>query len=207
MFFPSLSREGVGDEFMHKQIIEIIEESIAVKQDIIAHQVDVIVKIVNSIADILSSGGKLLVFGNGGSAADAQHLAGELVGRFELERNALPAIALTTDSSVITSISNDYSFNEIFSRQIEALGTPKDIALGISTSGNSENVLAGIRKAKAMKLTTIGFSGGEGGELSKIADLCFVAHSSSTPRIQEAHITVIHIICKLVEEKLYCEQR
>ncbi|MCK4401097.1 D-sedoheptulose 7-phosphate isomerase [bacterium] len=192
---------------MHKHIIEILEESITVKQDIIARQIDVIVKIVNSIADVLSSGGKLLVFGNGGSAADAQHMAAELVGRFELERSALPAIALTTDSSVITSISNDYSFNEIFSRQIEALGTQKDIALGISTSGNSENVLAGIRKAKSMELTTIGFSGGEGGELSKIADLCFIAPSSSTPRIQEAHITVIHIICKLVEEKLYCEQK
>ena len=192
---------------MHKRIIEILEKSISVKQDIIDHQIDVIVKIVNSIDDILSRGGKLLVFGNGGSAADAQHMAGELVGRFELERGALPAIALTTDSSVITSISNDYSFNEIFSRQIEALGTPEDIALGISTSGNSENVLAGIRKAKNMKLITIGLSGGEGGELSKIADLCFTASSSSTPRIQEAHITVIHIICKLVEEKLYCEQR
>lgn len=192
---------------MHKQIIKILEESITVKQDIVAHQIDIIVKIVNTIADVLSRGGKLLAFGNGGSAADAQHIAGELVGRFELERSALPAIALTTDSSVITSISNDYSFNEIFSRQIEALGTQKDIALGISTSGNSENVLAGIRKAKNMKLATIGFSGGEGGELSKIADLCFIAPSSSTPRIQEAHITVIHIICKLVEEKLYCEQR
>ena len=190
---------------MHKQIIEILENSIIVKQDIIAHQIDIIVKIVNSIADVLSRGGKLLVFGNGGSAADAQHIAGELVGRFELERSALPAIAFTTDSSVITSISNDYSFNEIFSRQIEALGTQKDIALGISTSGNSENVLAGIRKAKNTKLATIGFSGEEGGELSKIADLCFIAPSSSTPRIQEAHITVIHIICKLVEEKLYCE--
>lgn len=192
---------------MHKQIIEILEESISVKQDIVAHQIDIIVKIVNTIADVLSRGGKLLAFGNGGSAADAQHIAGELVGRFELERSALPAIALTTDSSVITSISNDYSFSEIFSRQIEALGTQRDIALGISTSGNSENVLAGIRKAKNMKLITIGFSGGEGGTLAKISDLCFIAPSSTTPRIQEAHITVIHIICKLVEEKLYCEQR
>ena len=190
---------------MNKQIIEILENNVAVKRDIIDHQIDVIVKIVNGIADALGRGGKLLVFGNGGSSSDAQHMAGELVGRFELERGALPAIALTTDSSVITSISNDYGFNEIFSRQIEALGTPEDIALGISTSGNSENVLAGIRKAKNMKLTTIGFSGGEGGELSKMADLCFIAPSSSTPRIQEAHITVIHIICKLVEEKLYCE--
>ncbi|MFH1904569.1 MAG: D-sedoheptulose 7-phosphate isomerase [bacterium] len=192
---------------MDKHIIEILEESIAVKQDIIANQIDVIVKIVNSIADVLSRGGKLLVFGNGGSAADAQHIAGELVGRFELERSALPAIALTTDSSVITSISNDYSFNEIFSRQIEALGTQEDMALGISTSGNSENVLAGIRKAKSMKLTTIGFSGKEGGTLAKITDLCFIAPCSSTPRIQEAHITVEHIICKLVEEKLYCEHK
>ncbi len=192
---------------MNKQIIEILENNVAVKQDIIDHQIDVIVKIVNSIADALKRGGKLLVFGNGGSAADAQHMAGELVGRFELERSALPAIALTTDSSVITSISNDYGFSEIFSRQIEALGAPEDIALGISTSGNSENVLAGVRKAKNMKLTTIGFSGGEGGELSKMTDLCFIAPSSSTPRIQEAHITIIHIICKFVEEKLYCEQR
>ena len=191
---------------MNKQIIEILENNVAVKRDIVDHQIDVIVKIVNSIADVLGRGGKLLVFGNGGSSSDAQHMAGELVGRFELERGALPAIALTTDSSVITSISNDYGFNEIFSRQIEALGAPEDIALGISTSGNSENVLAGIRKAKNMKLTTIGFSGGKGGELSKMADLCFIAPSSSTPRIQEAHITVIHIICKLVEEKLYCEQ-
>jgi len=190
---------------MNKQIIEILENNVAVKRDIVDHQIDVIVKIVNSIADVLGRGGKLLVFGNGGSSSDAQHMAGELVGRFELERSALPAIALTTDSSVITSISNDYGFNEIFSRQIEALGASKDIALGISTSGNSENVLAGIRKAKNMKLTTIGFSGGKGGELSKMTDLCFIAPSSSTPRIQEAHITVIHIICKLVEEKLYCE--
>ena len=148
------------------------------------------------------SGGKLLFFGNGGSAADAQHLAAEFVGRFVRERAGLPAIALTTDSSILTAVGNDYGFDRVFARQLEALGRAGDVAIGISTSGNSPNVLEGIKAAKRERLTTIGLSGKDGGMLAKEADLTITISSSSTARIQECHLAVGHLFCELTEEAL-----
>jgi len=140
-----------------------------------------------------------LICGNGGSAADAQHIAAEFVNRYNLERPPLPAMALTTDTSVITSIGNDYSFDDIFSKQVKALGMEGDILLCISTSGNSKNVLSAVRDARTQGLYTAGFIGNDGGELAKMVDLALVVKSNATPRIQEAHILAGHIICRLVD--------
>ncbi len=146
---------------------------------------------------------KLILFGNGGSAADAQHIAAELVNRFELERMALPAIALTTDTSVLTSIANDYDYSKIFARQVEALTEEGDVVIGISTSGASLNVIKGMQAAKEKGAKTIGLTGKNGGELAKIADLVLKVPSNDTPKIQEAHITILHIICYLIEKELF----
>lgn len=146
--------------------------------------------------------GKVLIFGNGGSASDAQHIAGELVGRFKLDRRAFSAIALTTDTSVITAIGNDYSFDCIFSRQIDGLGNPGDIAWGISTSGNSKNVITALEVAKHKRMITIGMTGNNGGRMADLGlDLLLSVPSTDTPRIQEAHLIGYHIICKMVEER------
>jgi D-sedoheptulose 7-phosphate isomerase len=148
----------------------------------------------------LAAGRKVLIFGNGGSAADSQHIAGELVSKFRRERQALAAIALTTDTSILTSIGNDYGFDYLFARQIEALGQEGDVAWGISTSGNSPNVLRAVKTAREQGLITLGFTGQDGGELKNLVDICFCVPSSSTPRIQEVHITVAHALCELVEQ-------
>jgi D-sedoheptulose 7-phosphate isomerase len=150
----------------------------------------------------LRAGSKLLFFGNGGSAADAQHLAAEFVGRFVRERVGLPAIALTTDSSILTALGNDYGFDQIFARQIRALGRPGDVAIAISTSGNSPNVIEGVKAAKKGDLKTIGLSGKDGGLLAKEANLAITIASTNTARIQECHITVGHLLCELTEEGL-----
>lgn len=155
------------------------------------------------ISDCLKSGGKLLFFGNGGSAADAQHLAAEFVGRFVLERRALPALALTTDSSILTAIGNDYGFDQVFARQIEALGQPNDVAIGISTSGNSPNVLAALKVAAQRKIKTIGLAGKDGGLLAKSVDVPITVHCTNTARVQECHISIGHIWCELVEAELF----
>jgi D-sedoheptulose 7-phosphate isomerase len=149
----------------------------------------------------LRSGGKVLWFGNGGSAADAQHLAAELVGRFRRERRGLASIALTTDSSVLTSIGNDYGFDCVFSRQVEALCEPEDVVVGISTSGNSPNVSAGLAKAREMGAYTFAMTGAGGGKASRIADACLRVASNQTARIQEAHILAGHMICDAIEEE------
>jgi D-sedoheptulose 7-phosphate isomerase len=162
-----------------------------------------IVAAAQAISECLAQGGKLLFFGNGGSAADAQHLAAEFVGRFVLERRALPAIALTTDTSILTAIGNDYGFDRIFSRQIEALGAPNDIAIGISTSGNSPNVIAALKQARVQKLKTIGFAGKDGGQLRHCSDIPLVVTASNTARVQECHITIGHLLCELVEGDLF----
>jgi D-sedoheptulose 7-phosphate isomerase len=154
------------------------------------------------IQNCLRADGKILLFGNGGSAADAQHMAAEFVGRFVQERRALPAIALTTDSSILTAVGNDYGFDRVFSRQIEALGRPNDVAIGISTSGNSPNILAGIERARSKQMKTIGLSGKDGGRLAKSCDVSIVIPSTNTARIQECHITVGHIFCELIESEL-----
>jgi D-sedoheptulose 7-phosphate isomerase len=156
-----------------------------------------------AISTCLQSGGKLFFFGNGGSAADAQHLAAEFVGRFVRERRALPAVALTTDSSILTAVGNDYGFDRIFSRQIEALGRPGDIAIGITTSGNSPNVIVAFQQARLQNIKTIGLAGRDGGLLRQCSDIALVVASPTTARVQECHITIGHLLCELVEEDLF----
>lgn len=176
--------------------------------NVLKRELDVIIKIAERFIDTLRRGNKVFFFGNGGSAADAQHLAAEFVGRFQMERKGLPAIALTANTSSLTSIGNDYGFEDVFRRQIEALGNKGDLAVGISTSGDAANVINGITAAKEMQLGTIVFTGKSGGSLGKlvqkgIVDIAFFAPADRTPHIQEMHITTGHIICQLVEEELF----
>ena len=166
-----------------------------------------ILEAAQTIRDRLASGGKLLLMGNGGSAADSQHIAAEFVGRFKKERAAIPAIALTVDSSSLTALGNDYGFETIFSRQIEALATAKDAVIGISTSGNSENVIRALNLARNMGAATIGLIGHGGGKMRDCADICIVVPSDDTARIQEAHITIGHIICEIIEQDLTHEKK
>ncbi len=158
------------------------------------------------LIDTLRSGQKILIMGNGGSAADAQHFAAELVGRFLLERRALPAIALTTDTSILTAIGNDYGFDDIFKRQVEALAKPDDLLIGISTSGNSTNIKRAFTAGKMLGVKTIGLLGRDGGELVSMTDLDLTVPSIETPRIQEAHLVMIHILCDLVEKGLFSQK-
>lgn len=153
-----------------------------------------------AMADALKAGHKLLAFGNGGSAADAQHLAAELVGRFQKERAAMPAIALTVDTSILTSIANDYSYRQVFVRQIEALGQPGDVALGISTSGVSPNVLAALQAARARGLKTIALTGRDGGSIGPAADIHVNVPDQNTARVQEVHRTIMHVMCEVIED-------
>ncbi|MFA5407246.1 MAG: D-sedoheptulose 7-phosphate isomerase [Bacilli bacterium] len=157
---------------------------------------------VKSQIEALKNGKQILIAGNGGSAADSQHFAAELVGRFMLERKGIPAIALTTDSSIMTSIGNDYDFNVIFSRQIEALGHDGDVFVGISTSGNSENIIRAVNEAKKKGIKTIGLLGCNGGKLAEICDICIIIPYNNTARIQEHHIMTIHIMCQLIEQAM-----
>ena len=158
-----------------------------------------IVAAAEAISSSLAAGGKLLLFGNGGSASDASHIATEFVGRFVRERRALAALSLCSDDSAITAIANDYGFERVFARQLEALGSSGDVAMGISTSGTSPNVLAGLRAARELGMVTIGLTGRSGGELGELVDVCLRAPADSTARIQEAHIVIAHVICELVE--------
>ena len=155
------------------------------------------------LVDAFRSGHKLLVMGNGGSAADAQHLAAEIVGRFKLERRALPAIALSTDSSILTAVGNDYGFDRVFSRQVEAHAQPGDVVLGISTSGNSPNVQLALEAAAQLGCRTVALLGKDGGSIKAVAELPLVVPSHDTPRVQEGHIAIIHIVCDLVEKALF----
>lgn len=156
----------------------------------------------DAIAASLRAGGKLIAFGNGGSAADATHMAGEFVGRFLAERRALPALSLTDNASSLSAIGNDYGFDAVFARQVEAFGEPEDVAVAISTSGRSENVLAGVRAAHELGMITIGLTGEPGGPLAEAVDLHVAVASEETPRIQEGHILVVHLLCELVEQSL-----
>ena len=193
-----------GSSYKLDTITDIVRESLLVKEAILGdHQLlETVASVGEKMVLALRDGKKLFFFGNGGSAADAQHLAAEFVGRFNRQRRALPAIALTTNTSVLTSISNDYSYESVFARQLEGLGSPGDIAVGISTSGNSPNVLSGIRCAKEVGLVTVGMTGLSGNELSKLSDYCIRVPSDHTPRIQEAHILIGHILCEMVDESL-----
>lgn len=193
---------SAGNDFIQR-IVHELESSIHTQQRLLAGHLPTLDTLAQLLVRTLQEGNKILLFGNGGSAADSQHIAAELVSKFRRDRRALPAIALTTDTSILTSISNDYSFESVFSRQIEALGQKGDVAIGISTSGNSPNVLEGVRAAKTKGMVTVGFTGEDGGRLRDCVDICFCAPSQSTPRIQEVHITVAHILCELIEQEFY----
>jgi D-sedoheptulose 7-phosphate isomerase len=186
-------------------ILDTLKDSIRVKDRFIKNNIPLILKGADMLVTCISSGHKILIFGNGGSAADAQHIAAEFVNRFQIERPPLAALALTTDTSIITSIGNDYHFDEIFSKQINALGKKDDIAIGLSTSGSSKNVIQAIHAARKIEMFTIGLTG-SGGELAQCVDLAFAVESEITARIQEAHITLGHILCDLVERILFPEK-
>ena len=185
-----------------------VRQSIAVKQSILEDEplLELVREAGRVCVRALECGGKLILFGNGGSAADAQHLAAELTGRYLRERRALSAIALTTNTSCLTAIGNDYSYNEVFSRQIEAIGSKEDVAIGISTSGNSQNVIEALSEAKVKGLTTIAMTGSSGGNLRHAVDYCLCIPSEQTPRIQEAHILLGHILCEIIEENFTDER-
>lgn len=181
----------------------VFDASIALHRQVRMGRLQPIIQAIEAIVFALSHGQKLLIFGNGGSAADAQHFAAELVGRFQIkDRKAFPALALTTDTSVLTSIGNDDEFGHIFTRQIEALGQPGDVAFGMSTSGHSPNVYQGLSVANAKGLVGIGLTGGDGGEVGRWASIHINVPSTSTARVQEVHRTILHGICELVEEEL-----
>ncbi|TSC71100.1 MAG: D-sedoheptulose 7-phosphate isomerase [Parcubacteria group bacterium Gr01-1014_70] len=182
-----------------------LEESAAVKKLVASQLTGAIAKAAEMIIASYKTGGKLLLCGNGGSAADAQHIAGELVGRFLKERKALSAIALTTDTSILTALANDYNVEKIFARQVEAHGKSGDVLLTISTSGNSSNVIQAVEAAKAIDVKTIGLLGKGGGKMKGMCDVEIIIPSDNTQRIQEAHITIGHIICGLVEKTLFGE--
>jgi D-sedoheptulose 7-phosphate isomerase len=187
-----------------KDIIkEALEESLQVKENFIRSHAEPLIDIAEKIAAAFVNDRKLLICGNGGSAADAQHIASEFVNRYLLERPALPALALTTDTSTITSIANDYTFDDVFSKQVQALGLEGDVLLAISTSGESENVLRAVRHAHAQGLYTVGLTGKDGGKLVSLADISLVVRSDVTARIQEAHILAGHILCRLVDHILF----
>ncbi len=191
---------------MEELIVKRFEESFEVKERFLKENLSKLLEGVQLIARAFQSGNKLFFFGNGGSAADAQHLAAEFVNRYILQRSPLPAIALTTDTSILTSVSNDLSFDEIFSKQLRALGRRGDVAIGISTSGNSSNVIRAFEVAKEMGMKTVALTGNDGGRLSKISDLSLIVPSSSTPRIQEAHILIGHLLCEMVEQILFSKR-
>ena len=183
-----------------EEIIKTIRESsnIILSAENLLEKID---EAINEIIKCFSTGNKIIIFGNGGSAADAQHIVAEFIGRFQKERKSLPAIALTTDSSIITSLANDYSYDVVFSRQCESLVSKGDIVFGISTSGNSKNVEEGIKTAKKMGAVTIGLLGSNGGTISNIVDIPIIVESTNTARIQEVHRVIYHIICGIVESK------
>ena len=180
-----------------------LENSIKAKEDFVSGQEHDLLLLVDWLVAAFKHGGKLLIFGNGGSAADAQHLAAEFVNRFLIDRKPLPALALTTDSSILTSIGNDFSYDYIFSKQIQALGKKEDVALGISTSGNSPNVINAIRTARKIGMQTAVLTGGNGGKLISEADLVLNVPSDMTPHIQETHLWIEHMVCWLVDEQMF----
>lgn len=185
---------------MRDKIKDLLLESIRIKEELLRTNIAQIIEISNLIIECLKKKGKVIIFGNGGSASDSQHIAAELVGRFKKDRASLAAISLASNISIITSLANDYGYETIFAKQIEGLGQKNDIAIGISTSGKAKNVLAAIKQAKKMGIKTIALTGGDGGELVKLADISLLVPSKVTARIQEAHITIGHIVCELVEQ-------
>jgi D-sedoheptulose 7-phosphate isomerase len=188
---------------MENIILKRFKESSEVKNRFLRENLPKLLDVIKLVSRTFEAGNKLFFFGNGGSAADAQHLAAEFVNRYVMDRPPLPAIALTTDASVLTSVSNDFAFNEIFAKQIRALGKERDVAIGITTSGNSPNVVKAFEVAKEMGMKTIALTGNDGGIIAKMADFPLIVPSTSTPRIQEAHILIGHILCEMVEHYLF----
>jgi D-sedoheptulose 7-phosphate isomerase len=184
----------------------MVEESTRLKARFFGEQGEEVLAAARLLVEVFQAGGKVLIFGNGGSAADAQHLAAEFVNRFQVERPPLAALALTTDTSILTSVANDYDFKQVFAKQVRALGRPGDLAWGISTSGNSANVVAGLDAARGQGLKTLALSGGDGGPVAAAADLPLTVPSRNTPRVQEVHITIGHVLCDLVDFLLFPEK-
>jgi D-sedoheptulose 7-phosphate isomerase len=189
---------------MKDAITKAFDESIRVKQAFLRDNLETLVRTIEAVSECFRRGNKLMVFGNGGSAADAQHIAAEFTNRFLIERPPLPAIALTTDTSALTAIANDYDYSQVFAKQVRGLGKQGDVALAISTSGNSANVLAAIDACREHKITTIGLTGGTGGKMAvKVDYLLRVSEGKNSPRIQETHILVGHVICDIVDQILF----
>ncbi|MBI4341791.1 MAG: D-sedoheptulose 7-phosphate isomerase [Candidatus Omnitrophica bacterium] len=196
------STQGAGRR-TRNEIAAALKETARLHAELPEAQRSKIAKAAALMAAALRSGRKIIWFGNGGSATQSQHMAGEFVGRFQMERRSLPSISLTENMASVTAIGNDYSFEQIFSRQIEGLAQAGDVAVGLSTSGNSPNVLAGLRQAKPMGVATIGLTGGSGGQMAGLCDFCICVPSTVTARIQEVHLTIGHILCGLVEHALH----
>ena len=188
-------------------IEKALRESLSLKEAFVRQNADKLIGLAETISRAFLNGSKLMLCGNGGSAADAQHIAAEFVNRFQKERAPLPALALTTDTSIITSVANDEGYEYVFSKQIRALGKKGDILLAISTSGTSANILSAIRTAREGEIYTVGLTGGDGGKMVPLVDLPLIVESHSTPRIQEVHILAGHIICELVEHILFKDDR
>lgn len=188
---------------MKDEIEKSLNESISVKSEVLSNSVGTITKIATMAVDALRDGHSLYFMGNGGSAADAQHISGELVGRYKKDRKSLPALALTTDTSVLTAISNDFGYEYCFEKQVEAFVKNGDVVFGLSTSGNSTNIINALKLAGKIGAKTIGFTGRDGGKIKDIVDVCLMVPSSETPRIQECHITVGHILCSIIENELF----
>lgn len=188
---------------MKENIKNMLEEGFELNNKLIENITDKIEEATNLIIDCLKNNNKILLCGNGGSAEMSSHIAAEFVGRYKKERKALPAIALTTDLAAITAISNDYGFEKIFERQIEGLGKEGDVLIALTTSGNSQNIINAVQKAKSMRIKTIGLLGKDGGKIKNTLDIEMIIPSDNTPRIQEAHLIILHIICELVENRLF----
>lgn len=186
-----------------ESLLRTVSESASLRQRFFSENADAVLEAGRLMAEALRSGGKLLVFGNGGSAADAQHFAAELVNRYRGDRPALAAVALTTDTSILTSIANDSDFTRLFSRQVEALGAPGDVAVAISTSGASPNVIEGVSAARKKNMKSVGLAGRDGGKLAGAVDLCLTVPDRETARIQEVHAMLVHFFCEIIEDTLY----
>jgi D-sedoheptulose 7-phosphate isomerase len=189
------------ENFLENYYKKILKEHVSIFNELLIYEDDV-TKIANAIYDCFLNSGKLMLCGNGGSAADSQHIAAEFIGKFEIERDPLPAIALTTDSSVITCVSNDFNYDQIFSRQIQTLGLSDDCLLVISTSGNSKNILKALETANKIGIQTIGFLGNNGGKAASLCDYKINIKSKTTARIQEAHIFLLHALCGIIDQKI-----
>jgi D-sedoheptulose 7-phosphate isomerase len=192
---------------MKEKILREFKESVAVKQKFVNENIETIIEVSKVLAETFSNGGKLILFGNGGSACDASHIAAEFVNRFKKERPAFPALALNTDTAILTSIANDYDYVDVFDRQLKAFGQEGDVVIAISTSGSSSNILKAVETAKKKKIRTIAFTGEKGDKLAAKSDYVFAVPSNNTPRIQETHITLGHVLCQMVEEILFESHR